>query len=449
MAQSIAATSKADHPLINQTQSARKTIKTMLQTMFQTMFQTKAKPVLKKMECQTCCGLVSSLIPCLKCDLQICSACLKQTILDGQLEPCCCNCKINLPMTFLITHLGNTWVKTIYKAKRKADLIAEVKSDKASYLHLIAEDNTFQALSDINRFKGALGRYLRRRLPRSDKEEIRRLVFGPYNDNDLNQILKIDPSESEKVFVKVKEDLQQHTEPTGGSISTLHHLTRCEMQLEFEDLVDTFAVIKSTSKKCPKCSKCIQKDSGCDQMWCPTCKVAFSWRTGGYIHNPHYFEYMMRTTGQHIDRAPLCDDIRPTRMLFALEETFTYIRKVQTLYYELCERIDTVQRPISNTNVAKAYFKSANKNAEAKLGTQLIRIDTIKFKNAELFQIYETVQLALVDIIRNLYYNQTPKVEQETTIAFDSLVEYANQTLTNFAKLTKLSVKPLRIIIKE
>jgi len=141
MSQPIAATSKADQPQDKPkpARKPRKTIKTMFKTMFQTKAQNKAqdkaqdkvKPVVKKMECQICCALVSSLIPCLKCDLQICSACLKQTILDGQLEPCCCNCKINLP------------------AKRKADLIAGVKSDSATYLHLIAEDDACQSLSDI------------------------------------------------------------------------------------------------------------------------------------------------------------------------------------------------------------------------------------------------------------------------------------------------------------
>ena len=42
----------------------------------------------------------------------------------------------------------------------------------------------------------------------------------------------------------------------------------------------------------------ITKISGCDQMWCPECKNAWSWSKGvivyGYIHNPHYFEYQKK-----------------------------------------------------------------------------------------------------------------------------------------------------------
>ena len=221
-----------------------------------------------------------------------------------------------------------------------------------------------------------------------------------------------------------------------------------------KDLADTIDLIKATSKKCPKCSERIDKDSGCDQMWCPTCKVAFSWRTGkietGYIHNPHYFDYMRRT-GQAIARAPGDQVDDPCRTLSekaftelqTLKHYFTNLHQAQRVYYELCDRIDRTQRPVSVTNVAKTYFRSEDKGSKAKLATQLIRSDTVRSKNAELFQIYETVKLALVDTISNLLQDPTPDNASETTTAVCNLLKYANQTLASFCKLTKLSVKGL------
>ena len=84
-----------------------------------------------------------------------------------------------------------------------------------------------------------------------------------------------------------------------------------------EEIVSSISAIKKDSKPCPKCAAYIFKIEGCDQMWCPECKTAFSWRTGkietGTLHNPHYFEYMRKLNNGLIPRqpgdVPVCDVI--------------------------------------------------------------------------------------------------------------------------------------------
>ena len=67
------------------------------------------------------------------------------------------------------------------------------------------------------------------------------------------------------------------------------------------DVLASAQLLKKETKPCPSCSAAIYKISGCDQMWCTQCKVAFSWKTGlkvsGTIHNPHYYQWQRQNGG--------------------------------------------------------------------------------------------------------------------------------------------------------
>jgi hypothetical protein len=68
-----------------------------------------------------------------------------------------------------------------------------------------------------------------------------------------------------------------------------------------QEKVESVKFIKSNTKPCPSCGERIGKTSGCDQMWCVTCKTAFSWRSGkidnGPVHNPHFYQYQAQNPG--------------------------------------------------------------------------------------------------------------------------------------------------------
>ena len=80
-------------------------------------------------------------------------------------------------------------------------------------------------------------------------------------------------------------------------------------------------LIKKSTKNCPKCAVPIYKISGCDQMYCTECHIAFSWRTGeidnGTIHNPHYFQYQreIANTLNEITKFNFYDDLYQNKIL--------------------------------------------------------------------------------------------------------------------------------------
>jgi len=79
-----------------------------------------------------------------------------------------------------------------------------------------------------------------------------------------------------------------------------------------QENIESVQFIKKDTKGCPGCGIDIHKISGCDQMWCPQCQKAFSWKNGnvithGIIHNPHFHAWQREQAKKgiaHTPRAP-------------------------------------------------------------------------------------------------------------------------------------------------
>ena len=68
--------------------------------------------------------------------------------------------------------------------------------------------------------------------------------------------------------------------------------------------VETVKLLAKDTKPCPSCGTMIFKISGCPQMWCTSCHVAFDWRTlrieKGVIHNPHFFDFQRNNMNMNL-----------------------------------------------------------------------------------------------------------------------------------------------------
>jgi hypothetical protein len=119
----------------------------------------------------------------------------------------------------------------------------------------------------------------------------------------------------------------------GGSRDTEH---TCD-----PDTKATAQLLARDTKPCPKCAIPIHKIEGCDQMWCPECHTAFSWRRGTIetrIHNPHYYEWLRNNNGGTAPRN--AGDVECGRELTA--------RRVERMFAELHSNLPSYPAEIND-----------------------------------------------------------------------------------------------------
>lgn len=223
-----------------------------------------------------------------------------------------------------------------------------------------------------------------------------------------------------------------------------------------ENDVSSVAAIKKDSKPCPECATYIFKIDGCDQMWCPECKTAFSWKTGkiekGTIHNPHYFQYM-RETDQVLERQP--GDLPPCEILpnFALINQILHRWKHQSTEFRnkritLSENIINlvrVRRHVQYVPIRRYTFNYDDEFTKMRVDFLLKRIDEekmfqkvkklikLKDKNTEFLQIYNLFLTVSGEILKNLIQmielERSEKDIEEEFKKIHNIVKYSNNEL--------------------
>ncbi|KAI5357042.1 putative IBR domain, E3 ubiquitin ligase RBR family, TRIAD supradomain-containing protein [Septoria linicola] len=80
----------------------------------------------------------------------------------------------------------------------------------------------------------------------------------------------------------------------------MHEKETCEEyrgRTRSEENDASLQLIESTFKKCPKCSKSIEKNGGCDSMYCTQCHSAFCWTCRQVFQGGHYCHCNPRPQG--------------------------------------------------------------------------------------------------------------------------------------------------------
>jgi hypothetical protein len=229
------------------------------------------------------------------------------------------------------------------------------------------------------------------------------------------------------------------------------------------DTVKTVAAIKKQTRPCPTCGERISKASGCDQMWCTQCHIAFSWRTGqvakGAIHNPHYIQYMHKmgkdttiTEEQLIGCAAAFDIHAIVRRISNnfrsrhYRAVSSYLYRLQYVYADLVhEHIPSlegqIERLLNTESLRIKYVMSPREdqeNAKKELAKSLIANQMRADRLQETLMVYALFRDIVQDTLRNAAgmrdyaecYTELQKI--------NSAADYCNEQLARYARIRKI-----------
>lgn len=252
-----------------------------------------------KEECSVCCSQKVKIIKCQYCEYVSCHDCNEKYILDSINKPHCMSCKKEFSNAFFYSNFSKAFITKRYKTHREKILFEKEKyllpATQPEIEKIFKKEKMREEIMNIRRLINEL---------RKQEESIQ------YNINMMYIGGSIDEKSDEKKEVYIcpcpKNDCR-------GFLSSRYKCGICETQAcaecrEIKDeihvcdpnILESVKEIKKSTRNCPNCKSLIFKISGCDQMYCTQCHIAFCWKTGkiekGMIHNPHYFEYL-RTNG--------------------------------------------------------------------------------------------------------------------------------------------------------
>jgi len=284
-------------------------------------------------------------VKCSKCNYVCCKHCVQDYLLTRSDDPHCMNCKTQWNEEFLYTNLNKTFMNQIWRNHQKACLFETEKSRIPDTMPQVQDYQESRRLIDENRAifqEIQQARYVLSQLENRYNQ----------NRNRINIIatggVSVNSSERRKFLHKCPEPECKGFLSSSWKCGVCDHwaCSKCFEALgETKDPnhvckkenVESAEMIKKETRPCPQCAVPIFKISGCDQMWCTQCNIAYSWNTGkivngGVIHNPHYFQFMQNGGQVRNPGDQVCGgvpDVWNFRNQFS-----TYMNAIRRLYEE-------------------------------------------------------------------------------------------------------------------
>ena len=247
-------------------------------------------------DCTVCCETYNKSsrkkVTCPKCDYEICRICMETYLLGTHQDPHCMNCSHAWNREFLDAVSTRKFITGTLKTHRENILFEREKcllpeTQPQVERKILVRQVQQEILKDQERI-----RLLRIEL--EDKIvtcERLRYTRVPLDEARQRQFCRKCPVDDCKGFLTSS----WNCELCKNKICKDCNEIKCEEHVCSPDNVETTKLLNRDTKPCPSCGTFIFKISGCPQMWCISCHVAFDWNTlrieRGVIHNPHFFDF--------------------------------------------------------------------------------------------------------------------------------------------------------------
>lgn len=321
------------------------------------------------------------------CEFSSCKSCTRTYLLGTTADPHCMNCKKPWNEKFIVENLNRSFCDKEYKIHRK-ELLVEREISKLPETMDAAEKE--KRIETENEKANVLQTQIKNR-----NKEILELKIQV--NICSNTIYKIKNGEQGADVERRKFIMACPNNNCRGYLSTQYKCDLCELFtcphcIELigynktdehtcnPDNVASAELIKKDTKPCPQCGIRIYKISGCSQMWCTECKVAFDYNTlkidTGAVHNPHYYQHLAQQNNGQAPRNPrdvLCGGLCSVRNIhYIVFAKLKILIKDETELQTIQTYISDMHRTVSHITHHELYV--ARRQVRDLVNTEDLRI---------------------------------------------------------------------------
>ena len=399
------------------------------------------------------------------CNFSACKACVRTYLLNTTTDPHCMQCKKIWTEQFIVAQLNRSFIIADYKTHRRTLLLDREISKLPETMHLaerykridIQRDISLDIANKIKEVKIIMD-LLQNELYESNRKTTLILNGKEQVETERKKFIMPCPNNDCRGYLSTQYKCELCTLFTCSACHEIIGYKKDDPHTCKEENVQSAELIKKDTKPCPTCGTRISKISGCDQMWCPECHKAFSWRTGlvdnGTIHNPHFYQYQRDNAGEHAPpRTPgdvvcggLCDWTIFNNNILRKIRTGTFVPDTEI---ELRTRLADIHRCVAHiTRVDLQQTRARvreysefeelrckyilNKISKDDFAKTIYRNDAMRKKLTEMLHLYELLSVVGTEFFAKLLDNKNIndafiKDVIDRMDEYDKLREYCNK----------------------